>query len=362
MALATVEAYGPPELHSTNSSRALMTSTLLDIMHRAMLPLDGSIAEHVPAIVAAYESLVPRREWPSISVIDFTAGSCLMPLLFAAQGVGRLVVNDAAERTYTAAAALFGGRLLDQAQARRLVSTPRPDLRRHIPTFYFASDYLTKDVAETFDRLCFARVPARDRPLYRYLALRWAMGFVPTPEDEFNVLPTHDYAQLARDRDHDWRPYIGRVRGKFSVLASLAEAINAAIRHVRTQRIEIHRADMLDLCRRIEYGPRAFVIVNPPTRGLDEYVIDDQLAHSLLANRWLPLSRSRETAVQFWARRVSTALRHVPTGSHALVGGGDGVVTWSQCLQVWLRFAEPVVVRRIGHGTRAPGWAILRRP
>jgi hypothetical protein len=326
-----------------------------------MLPLDGSIAAHVPAIIQAYARLVPRDQWSAITVVDFTSGSCLMPLLSAAQGVGRLVVNDTADRSRLAAEALFSGRRLDRDRVRRLVTTTRPRLHRHVPTFHFASDYLTAGVADTFDRLYYARVPAADRPLYQYLALRWVLGFAPTPEDEFALLPTHDYGQLARDRSYDWRPYIARVRRKLAVLASLVADINAAVAQVKTRAIEIHQADLLTLCSQIDYGRQAFVIVNPPTRGLDEYVIDDQLAHSLIANRWLPLSRSRETETQFWTRRVEAALRHVPSGSHALVWGGDGAMSWNECLRVWRRFADPVVTHRVGRTGTAAGWAILKK-
>lgn len=348
-------------LAGMSPARSAMNGSLLHIMRRAMLPLDGSIAEHVPAIIEAYARLVPRHQWPAITVVDFTAGSCLMPLLLGAQGVGRLVINDTADRSRVAADALFSGRVLDRDEVRRLVTTSRPRLRPHIPTFYFASDYLTADVAETFDRLFHARVAAADRPLYRYLALRWVLGFAPAVEEEFALLPTHDYAQLARDRDHDWRPYITRARRKMSVLASLVEDINAAISRVKARAIEIHQADLLTLCGQVDYGRQAFVIANPPTRGIDEYVIDDQLAHSLIANRWLPLSRSHETETQFWSRRVEAALRRLPQGSHALVWGGDGAMSWAQCLRVWRRFAEPVVTHRIGRARTAPGWAILEK-
>lgn len=338
-----------------------MSEALLKIMRSAMLPLDGSIAEHVPGIVAAYARIVPPQNWSRLTVVDLTAGSCLLSLLFSAQGVGRLVVNDTAERTQVTAEALFSGRQLSWNKVRQLIMVAEPQLLPHTPTFHFASDFLTEDVSDTFDRLAYARVPTADRPLYRYLALRWVLGFVPTPEDEFTILPTHDYGQLARDRGHDWRPYISRARRKLSVLASLVGDINAAIRRVKTRHIEIYKADLLRLCGEIKYGPQALVVANPPTRGLDEYVIDDQLAHSLLANRWLPLSRSREAAAAFWTRRVEAALRHLPRGSHALVWGGDGAMTWAQCLQVWRRLAEPVVMRRVGRGRRAPGWAILEK-
>ena len=326
-----------------------------------MLPLDGSIAEHGPAIVAAYAQIVPRQDWPRVTFVDFTAGSCLLPLLFAATGMGCLVLNDIAERSCLAATALFGRRQLDPSRVRELVTSDAPRLRPHVPSFHFASDYLTEQVADTFDRLYYARVPAAVRPVYQYLALRWVLGFVPSPESEFEVLPTHDYLQLARDGGHDWRHYIRRARRKLPVLMSLAADLNAAIRRVPAPRIEVHQADLLALCRDVDYGRRAFVIVNPPTRGLDEYVIDDQLAHSLMANRWLPLSRCRENPDQFWRRRVDAALRSLPAGSHALVWGGDGTLSWTHCLSVWRRHADPVVIRRIGRSPQAPGWAILEK-
>lgn len=335
--------------------------SLLRTMRGAMLPLDGSIAGHVPAIIAAYGRIVPPHDWRRITLVDFTAGSCLTPLLFAARGVGRLVINDPAPRSHLAATALFGRELVDPRRIRQLLTTPAPRLHPHVPSFHFASDYLTEDVADTFDRLFYAHLPAAARPIYQYLALRWVLGFLPSPQHEFSILPTHDYAQLARDREHDWRAYIRRARARRSVLMSLATDLNAAIGRVVTRRVEIHQADLLKLCREIDYGAQAFVVVNPPTHGLDEYVVDDQLAHSLIADRWLPLSRSRESPAQFWRRRVEAALNCLPGGSHALVWGGDGSLTWAQCLRIWRRHAEPVVMRRAGRGAHAPGWAIVKK-
>lgn len=320
-----------------------------------MLPMDGNIAEHVPDIVSAYARLVPPRDWPDISVVDFTSGSCLLPMLLAARGVRRLVVNDAAPRTQLAARALFGGVTLDWPTVRRLVTTRRPRLRRHIRSFYFASDYLTQEVADTFDRLYFARLPSQARPAYQYLALRWVQGFAPSGESDFDVLPTHDYRQLLDDLAHDWAPYVRRVRGRLRVLQRLVADLNAAIALLRGRRAIVEGEDMLTLCRRVTYRPRVFVAANPPTRGIDEYVLDDQILHSLLANRWLPLSRSRESAASFWTRRVAAVLARVPRGGHALVWGGDGAMTWSACRAVWERYGTLVAARRVGRA----GWAIV---
>src|SRR5690348_6016974 len=159
--------------------RIVMRQSPLQIMRRAMLPLDGSIAEHVPAILAAYAHLVPRREWPRITAIDFTVGSCVFPLLLSAGGVGRLVINDIAPRSCIAATALFGRDRLEHRRIRQLVTMPAPHLRRHTPSFHFASDYLTSEAADTFDRLFHTRLSASQRPTYQYLALRWVLGFVP---------------------------------------------------------------------------------------------------------------------------------------------------------------------------------------
>lgn len=338
-----------------------MTRPLLDTMRRAMLPLNGSIAEHVPAIVAAYARLNPERNWDRLAVVDLTAGSCLLPLLFAARGVHHLVVNDMAPRTQLAAAALFGRRVLDLGRIRQLVTTAMPRLLPHVPSFHFASDYLTEAVADTFDRLFYARLPAAERAIYRYLALRWVLGFAPSAEEEFELLPTHDDDQLRADPGHDWRPYLRRVRRKLPVLAALAADINAAMAVLPARRVELHGADLRALCRDVDYGDRVLVMVNPPTRGLDEYVVDDQLAHSLLANRWLPLSRSRETAEQLWTSCVETTLQRLPRGAHAVVWGGDGTMTWRACWRVWIRHAVPVVVRRHRTGGRVAGWAIVER-
>lgn len=321
-----------------------------------MLPLDGSIAEHVPAIVAAYARLVPPRDWPGITVVDLTAGSCLLPLIFAARGVRRLVINDLAERSELAARALFGGVTLSWPAVRRHITARRSHLARHVPSFHFAADYLLQPVADIFDRLYFARVPRREREAYRYLALRWVLGFAPV-DSAWNILPTHDPRQLRDDLTSDWSAYLRRAGRPLAVLEALVRDINAAVTAVGDARARIHRQDMLTLAGRVDYGRRALVVGNPPTRGLDEYVIDDQLAHSLMANRWLPLSRSREDAATFWTRRVEAVLQVVPTGSHAVVWGGDGAMRYAECRSVWERWGRLVAGRRVGRG----GWGILER-
>ena len=57
-------------------------------LRRAMLPLDGSIHDIAPEIVSAFAAIVPRRDWPALTYADLTAGSCLLPLAFAAGGAG----------------------------------------------------------------------------------------------------------------------------------------------------------------------------------------------------------------------------------------------------------------------------------
>jgi len=322
-----------------------------------MLPLDGSIAEHVPAIVTAYAV----RQWREVTVFDLTAGACLLSLLFAAQGVRRIVVNDLAERSALAARALFGRQAIDIRRLRSLITAGGPRLRRHVPSFHFASNYLTQPVADTFDRLFFAALPAAERPIHGYLALRWVLGFAPSAEEEFPILPTHDEAQLRDDLERDWAPYLRRQRQPMAVLERLAAHLNAAIRRAAASPVEVHQSDVRALCPVLDWGRRMLVMINPPTRGLDEYVVDDQLAHSLLANRWLPLSRSRETPEALWTECVEAVLRRLPRGSHAVVWGGDGAMTWRQCWRVWTRFAEPVTVHPVEHGRRRVGWAILEK-
>jgi len=341
-------------------TRSAIPPASLSVLRGAMLPLDGSIAEHVPDIVAAYARLVPPAEWPGITVVDLTAGSCLLPLLFAAHGAEKLVINDLAPRSQLAARALFGGASLSWPEVERRLVVPRSRLRRHVPSFHFSSDYLTEPVAVVFDRLYYARVPLRQRAAYQYLALRWVLGFSPV-DDAWNILPTHDPRQLREDLAHDWGPYLHRMHRPRQVLRSLLREINGAIAQVRHARAVIHGEDMLTLCRRLNYGHRAFVVANPPTRGLDEYVIDDQLAHSLMANRWLPLSRSREVPGEFWRRRVAAVLRQVPQGTHVLVWGGDGAVRWRDCVALWERYGDRVAERRADRPGGRAGWAILVR-
>jgi hypothetical protein len=333
----------------------------LTTMSRAALPLDGSIAEQVPGILGAYARLVAPEQWPRLSYVDLTAGSCLLPLMFAAAGIGRVVVNDAAERTHVAARALFGGRPVDPALVDALVTAPEPKLRAHVPSFHFACDYLTAPAADVFDRLFHADLPAADLPACQYLALLWALGFAPSAEDGFRILMTHAEDQLLAMPDEDWSAYVARARDPRGVLRALADSFNAAIALARARDVRITRGDMLDECERIDYGAGGLVAVNPPTRGLDEYVVDDQLPHSLLANRLLPLSMCRESPQEFWTRRVRKALAQVPPGFHYLVYGGDGSMSWAECWAVWAEYGVPAHVARLGPGDAAPGWAIFLR-
>jgi hypothetical protein len=124
-----------------------------------MVPLDGTIAAHVPDVVAEVDRLVPAEAWPRLTVADLTAGSCLMPLAFGARGPRRLVVNDPAPRSALGARALFGGVMLDKSLLPALLAAPVAALRAHVPSFHFACDYLTEDVAAIFDRLFHADLP-----------------------------------------------------------------------------------------------------------------------------------------------------------------------------------------------------------
>lgn len=324
-----------------------------------MLPMDGNIGEEVPAIFAAFTALVPSGDWSAVSYVDLTAGSCLLPLLFGARGVGRLVINDPAARSMIAARALFGRRTIDVELVRDLATRPVPRVRAHVPTFHFACDYLTEPVCAVFDRLFHADVPDDAAPGLRYLALRWALGFVRSVEDGFEVLLTHAEDQLLAMTDVDWRPYIARSHRPLEVLDDLVRTINTAIAAQRCTDVTLLSDDLATICSQVDYGAHAFVAINPPTNGLDEYLIDDQIVHSLIANRWLPLSQCRESAEEFWRRRVESGLAAVPAGAHCLVWGGDGAMTFDECLAVWQKFGHPVCVKRLDGGTA--GWLVLRR-
>ena len=301
------------------------------------------------------------RDWPGITMVDFTAGSCLMPTLFAASGVRRLVVNDFAPRSHLAARFLFGRRRIDARRVAALLAARRAKSRPHVPTFHFACDYLLESACDVFDRLYHADVPAAERTGLQYLAVRWALGFARTVEDGFDILYTHDPVRLARTRDVDWSAYLARARSPARVLATLVRELNAAIDTVGPAKARLFCADMKDVAPKLKLAAPVFAAVNPPTRGLDEYTIDDQLVHSLMANRWLPLSQTHETPLAFWTRRVDAGLRHLPTGAHYMVWGGDGSMKWSECLRVWSLYGEPLHVSRLAADVEAPGWAIFRK-
>jgi len=311
-----------------------------------MLPLDGSIHDIAPDIVDAFAAIVPRRDWHGLTYADLTAGSCLLPLAFAAGGAGRVIVNDVAPRSTLAARALFGG------AANAIPARPTP-------SFHFASDYLLKEVAATFDRLYFKRPPTA---LRQYLALLWVIGFATGEDDDFDILLTHDKARL-RAKGGGWPAYLARAAKPDAVLRRLTADVEQARDLVSGVRAEVHQQDMLTLAPKLKWGPRKreggplFVAINPPTRGLDEYTIDDQLIHSLLANRWLPLSEWHEDATTFWTKRVRGPMATVPRGAYYLVYGGDGAMRWRDCHAVWSEGGAEVASGRHGKG----GWAIFRR-
>ena len=334
--------------------------TRLETLRRAMLPLDGTIADWVPEIMDAYARIVPMREWPKLTMVDFTAGSCLMPSLFAAFGVRRLVVNDFAPRSHLAARFLFGRRKIDGDRVSALLASKRPKLRAHVPTFHFACDYLVEPACNVFDRLYHADVPAAERTGLQYLAVRWALGFAKSVEDGFEILYSHDHARLARQRDVDWKAYLARARRPAPVLGQLVRELNSAIDAVGPVRARLHCADMKDVAKGLRLSTPVFAAVNPPTRGLDEYTIDDQLVHSLMANRWLPLSQTPETPLAFWTRRVDAGLRHLPQGAHYMVWGGDGSMRWSECLRIWSLYGAPLHLSRLGADAESPGWGIFK--
>jgi hypothetical protein len=329
------------------------------VLEKAMLPLDGTIAPYVPAILDAYARIVPRARWGDVEMIDYTSGSCLMPMAFAASGAKRVTINDAAPRSHLAARFLFGGRKIDPARVDALLTAKRPKPRGHVPTFHFACDYLTEPVCAVFDRLYHAAVPPAELPGLRYLAVRWALGFAPSMVDGFEILYTHDPAQLRAIKDFDWKPYLARAAKPRVVLRALVGDLNAAIDLVGPKRFAVHLGDMKDLAKRLRPRSPCFVAVNPPTRGLDEYTIDDQLVHSLMANRWLPLSRSRETPLDFWVTRVDAALSVLPPGAHFMVWGGDGSMSFDACRRVWEVYGFSKHVTRLRAGDDAPGWGIF---
>lgn len=336
-----------------------MKSIPYKALEKAMLPLDGTIAPYVPAILDAYARIVPRERWGAIEMIDYTSGSCLMPMAFAASGAKRVTINDAAPRSHLAASFLFGGRKIDPARVDALLTAKRPKPRAHVPTFHFACDYLTEPVCEVFDRLYHAAVPSAELPGLRYVAVRWALGFAPSMVDGFEILYTHDPKQLRAIKDVDWKPYLARAARPRDVLRALVRDLNAAIGLVGPKRFAVHLGDMKDLAKRLRPNAPCFVAVNPPTRGLDEYTIDDQLVHSLMANRWLALSRSRETPLDFWVRRVDAALRPLPKGAHYMVWGGDGSMSFDACRKVWEVYGSALYIKRLGVTENAAGWGIF---
>ena len=344
--------------------QALATAAPLDaarlaVLERARLPLDGAIARHVPAILAAAARVI--GEWQTLDYVDLTAGSCLLPMAFAAGGARRVVVNDPAPRTMVAARALFGGRQVDRATLAAILAGTGPRSRPHRPTHSFLSDFFLEPASALFDRLFHVALPPAEAAPLRYLALRWMLGFVASEEDGFALLATHDRAQLAADRDVDWRPALARIDDAPRVLARLADEIDAGVAAVRSPQVELRCGDMVDVARRLALRAPALVAANPPTAGLDEYVVDDQIVHSLIANRLVPLARSAETPAAFWTARVSGALAALPPGVLFLVWAGDGELDADASRAVWNRYGRPLVEQPAGDDAPGAVWAIYRR-
>lgn len=332
----------------------------LALLRRAMLPMDGTIADHAEPILAAAMDALGGAGRDGFAYVDLTAGSCLLPLAFAAGGARRIVVNDIASRTIVAAHALFAGAdlapgLLADAHAGRCRRVA------HAPSFTFASDYLTDEACAGFDRLFHADLPMQPRATSRYLALRDVLDFA-DPGDGFRILMTHDRDQLRADSEQDWSAFLAAHDGRLERLERRHADLAQARAMIATPDVRILHADMRDVARAIDYRGPCLVAVNPPTNGVDEYVIDDQIVHSLIANRLVPLTRCPETAEAFWRSRVETALAALPAGTLFLVWGGDGAMTAEACVEVWRAYGDRVHAARVDLGEgRAALWGIFRR-
>ena len=331
------------------------------ILRRAMLPMDGNIAEHAEGILAATARVVPRDDWPALTCIDLTAGSCMLPLSFAAAGVRRVVINDIATRTIVAARGLFQGGPVDRTEVERILDRRKSQRRPHTPSFNFASDYLTAEICDVFDRLFHADVTPPAAATLRYLALRHVLDFA-DPDDGFRILMTQDRKQLLADSETNWRDFVARIDAGPERLMQLLVDITAGQSAIATRDVTIHHGDMRDVAGMIDFRLPCLVVVNPPTNGVDEYVVDDQVVHSLIANRLVPLTRCPETPELFWRRGVEAALAALPSGALFVVWGGDGAMPAAACRGVWEGFGDPLHL----HEVRAPGepvamWGIFRR-
>jgi len=339
----------------------ILDAPMLATLRAAMLPMDGTIADHAEEILAAAADAIPAARRRDLAYVDLTAGSCLLPLAFAAGGARSIVVNDVATRTIVAARALFAGGdvpagMLEDAIAGRLPS------RAHAPSFRFASDYLPEAACRAFDLLFHADVPAPQAATLRYLALRHVLRLA-DPEDGFRVLLTHDREQLLADRDEDWSRFVARLDEGCAGLARDLDAVRAGARAAAAAGgARILHADMRDVAGALDYAGPCLVAVNPPTNGVDEYVIDDQIVHSLVANRLVPLSRCAEAPAGFWTSRVEAALAPMPRGTLYLVWGGDGAMTAEACEAVWVRHGDAVHRSAVEFPDgRGATWGVFRR-
>lgn len=340
----------------------IVDATTLATLRAAMLPMDGSIADHAEPILAAVADAVPSAARPALGYVDLTAGSCLLPMAFAAAGARRVVVNDVAARSVVAARALFLGAPLDAAMLQQACAGRLPR-RPHRPSFHIVADHLMAPTAALFDRLFHAEAPSAEAASLRYLALLFVLGFA-DPDDGFRILMTHDPAQLRADRETDWSAFLARLDAGAAPLAAARTALVAAQSALRTPgpaRRVLH-ADMQDIAAGLDYTAPCLVAVNPPTNGVDEYLIDDQILHGLIANRQVPLARAHEDAATFWRRRVVAALTPLPRGTLYLVWGGDGAMDAQACCAVWSRFGDAVHQAQVPLGPdRTALWGVFRR-
>lgn len=341
-------------------SDMMIDAATLALLRRAMLPMDGSIADHAETILAAAAAAIPRARRAELTYVDLTAGSCLLPLAFAAAGVRRVVVNDTAARSIVAARALFHGEVLAPALVARVLAGEVP-MHAHVPSFHFASDYLTAGICAVFDRLFHADLPPAQATTLRYLALRYVQDFA-DPEDGFQILLTHDRGQMLADPETDWRRFVARLDDGAARLERTRGEIEAGQLALETADRRVLHADMRDVAAAIRCELPCLVAVNPPTNGVDEYVIDDQLVHSLIANRLVPLTRCAQSPELFWRSRVETALAALPEGALFLVWGGDGAMSEDECRSVWQRHGDCVHAQAVqASPTRRAVWGIFRR-
>lgn len=340
----------------------------LTAIDHALLPLGGGMRQFVPWLTnALHRNVAPMVEWPDWSFYDMTAGtvSCSATLRFYRM---KVVANDLALRTYTAARALFSGRGLQQTALTALLakaggSEPLVPEDK-VTAEELAGRYLLPRACRVFDALYWAvergDLPEADLPLVKYLGLRWVimmrsyMYFVTLPTSDPDLLATQSTA---------WARIVADSRDPARPLVKLLQSLNEACRLMGNRAGETLAT--LGDCRRVIHElpkpEKLIVSINPPTMGNAFFAQSNKVLDSLLHNAVQELEES-ELPGDLWRSLIVDTMAACPSGTWLYSFCGDGALTWEEGLVTWDGIADMVdhTTFRWRDSDKRAGLALLR--